>query len=467
VLALQDILPVRNMTVGQRRAHDGHWPQLVVWLFFSVLPLSLAAQENATDAVDAPVAAPSAAIITRIEFVGNRVTEPRIMLQEMLVKDGDVADPSLIERSRQAIMDLGLFVSVRAALETDEDGAAVLRITVKEKYYILPVPKLNRDEQNRFNPGAELTLNNLAGLNQTLKLRYETQVADGLSGGNIKTTSLGYAYPRVLGGQYLFSTDISQSHAPAELVTDGVLESLYELQAWTASVQVSRWIAPTGPSRGWQVGGGLVWRHNNYDYVSYAQTDTFQNSQAVGVTVLGQFLDVHDYLYSRGGVQYGYTGEYGMPLLGSDTLYTRHAFFYRRYILLEGRPHENIDIQALLGLSSGDMFSGDTYAYGIGGSRNLRGYASGSITGNAYTVFNIQYLRPFFGYYPLRGVVFLDIGNAYPSNDQLHLGDLKWSTGLGLRFRLKSFVNIELRVDVAYAYDTGQVKVIAGTKEAF
>jgi outer membrane protein assembly factor BamA len=364
-------------------------------------------------------------------------------------------------------MDLGLFVSVKAALETNEDGA-VLRITVKEKYYILPVPKLNRNEDNNtYSWGGELALNNLAGLNQTLKVRYESQQADALSGGKTETSLLSYDYPRVFGGPYEFRTDITQVRTPAEVVTNGVLESLYELQGRTVSMQVSRWLAPIGPSRGWQVGGGLVWRRNNYDYVDYAPTSTLQDSQAVGVSVLGQYVDVHDYLYSRSGVQYGYTGEYGAPLLGSDTLYTRHAFFYRHYILLDGRPHENFEFQSLLSLSSGDVFLGDTYAYAIGGSRTLRGYTSGSITGNAFVILNVQYLRPFFGYYPLRGVVFVDIGNAYPSNERINLGDLKWSTGLGLRFRLKSFVNIELRVDVAYAYDTGQYKIIAGTKEAF
>jgi len=63
--------------------------------------------------------------------------------------------------------------------------------------------------------------------------------------------------------------------------------------------------------------------------------------------------------------------------------------------------------------------------------------------------------------------VFLDIGNAYPSNEHIDLGDLKWSAGVGLRFRLKSFVKIDLRLDVAYVYETGEYKVFLGTKETF
>ena len=454
------------MTAGTHMAGSGRRLKLLLCLISVTLPLPLAAQNDVEKLDRLPAIAASSAVIARIEFAGNRVTQPQILLQEMLVKEGDVADPALIERSRQAIMDLGLFVSVQAVVEPGDQGS-VLRIFVKEKYYILPVPRLNRDEDNNFSVGAELSLDNLAGLNQQLKIKYETDEATGLSGGQIDTHSLSYNYPRVLGSTYLFRTDISQQYSPVEVVTGSVMSSLYEKEAWTASLQVSRWINRTGPSVGWQAGAGMVWRRNTYDYVSGTATDTFLDARAVGFTVNGQFIDVRDYLFSRQGLEYGYNGEFGAPALGSDTEYTRHEFFYRKYILLEGRPHENIDLQARLGLSSGDIFPGDTAAYGIGGSRTLRGYDSGSFPGNAFVLFNVQYLRPFFDYYPLRGALFLDVGNSYPSNEEINLGDLKWSVGIGFRLRLKSFVKIDLRVDVAYAYDTGEYKLFAGTREVF
>ncbi len=455
------------MIASARRAGGDLWFRQAICLVCLVLPLPLAAQDDVKEAAGSPAIATSPGVITRIEFSGNRVTQPQILLQEMLVKEGDSADPALIERSRQAIMDLGLFTSVLAVVEPGDDGS-VLRILVKEKYYILPVPKLNRDEDNNnISIGAEISLDNLAGLNQQLKIKYETDNATGLSGGQIDTHSLSYNYPRVLGSAYLFRTEISQQRLPVEVVSGSVLSSLYEKEAWIASLQLSRWLNRTGSSVGWQVGGGMVWRRNNYDYVSETTTDTFQDAQAVGLTAHGQFIDVRDYLFSRQGLEYGYNGEFGAPVLGSDTRYTRHEFFYRKYILLEGRPHENIDLQARFGLSSGDIFPGDSSAYSVGGSRTLRGYASGSFPGNAFVLFNVQYLRPFFGYYPLRGALFLDVGNAYPSNEEINLGDLKWSVGIGFRLRLKSFVKIDLRVDAAYAYDTGEYKFFAGTREVF
>jgi len=44
--------------------------------------------------------------------------------------------------------------------------------------------------------------------------------------------------------------------------------------------------------------------------------------------------------------------------------------------------------------------------------------------------------------------------------------DLKTSIGVGLRFNLKSFVKIQLRVDFAYALN-GNKKIYAGTTDVF
>ncbi len=454
------------MIAGARIAVGNLWFRQALCLTWLALPLPLAAQVDAKETEGLPAIAISPGVITRIEFNGNRVTKPRIMLQEMLVKEGDIADPALIEQSRQAIMDLGLFISVRVAVEPQADGN-VLRIYVKEKYYILPTPKLNRDDDNNISLGAELSMDNLAGLNQKLKLRYESEDSQGVSSGKITSSLLSYSYPRVQGGPWLLHTEVTQTYSPAEIVTGSTLDSLYQREAWTAAVQATRWLDPQGQSHGWQLGGGLVWRHNAYSFVEGVQTSVFQDSQAVGVSLIAQRIDVRDYLFSRSGKEYGYSGEFGIPTLGSDTSYTRHEFFHRTYLLLDGRPHENIDIQGRLGLSSGDIFPGDTYAYSLGGSKTLRGYKTGSTPGNTYILINAQYLRPFFGYYPFRGVLFLDIGNAYPSNTEMHLGAIKWDVGIGFRLRLKSFVKIDLRVDAAYAYDTGEWKIFAGTKEVF
>lgn len=434
------------------------WSLAVVGMLMGA-PMADAQDDDEEEGV--PSIASRGELIQAIEFHGDKVTRHQILLQEMLVQVGDVADPVLIEQSRQAIMNLGLFTSVVATTERREDGV-ILHFHLKEKYYILPVPKLNRDDYNNISYGAEISADNLFGLNQQLKLRYEADNATTVTEGEITNYLLAYAYPRVLGSAWSLATEAVLVRQPVESSS-----SVYEQDAWSWAFRLSRWLNRRGPSRGWQVGSGLVWRQNSHEYRAGPATNTFIDASAVGVPLSVQFINVNNYLYSRGGVDYGYIGEFGAEVFGSDTHYNRHELYYRRYYLLKGRPHQNIDLQWKLGLSSGELFPGEAYAYTLGGSKSMRAYERNTVNGNAYMLINLQYLTPVFGYKPLRLVAFTDIGNAYPSNTEMHLGKMLWDVGVGFRLRLKSFVKIDLRVDAAWNPETGDTTVFAGTRDIF
>ena len=224
-----------------------------VWIFCALSTLAGAMEDT-----QAAPAKEVSGVITAIEFTGNKVTRAQILRQEMQIKEGDVADPVYIELSRQAIMDLGLFTSVRAYVEPRAEGV-LLRIAVKEKHFILPVPKLNRDDDNKFSYGAEFSFDNLAGLNQKLKIRYETEESDEVPDEKIDTNLVSYSYPRVNGSAWTLGAEVSQTHAPVRDPALGIA-LVHKRDAWTASVQASRWLVESGPSQGWQFGTGLVWR---------------------------------------------------------------------------------------------------------------------------------------------------------------------------------------------------------------
>jgi outer membrane translocation and assembly module TamA len=80
---------------------------------------------------------------------------------------------------------------------------------------------------------------------------------------------------------------------------------------------------------------------------------------------------------------------------------------------------------------------------------------------------NTEYLYPLSGYPQLRGVAFFDAGNVYPGPMEMDLTKLHTGAGLGLRWKVQSFVNVTLRVDVAYGLDTGEQFTYAGTSVPF
>lgn len=410
-------------------------------------------------------AAQAAGVISDIRFVGNRHTQPRILLQEMVIRAGDPVDPERIEQSRQYIMDLGLFKSVDAALIPDATGA-VLEITVSEKYYVIPVPKLDRSPDGDVSYGGQLTVDNLFGLNQRLRLRYEAERGCCENQRTVNTFSVQYHYPRVAGSDLGLAVSLSHEATPtADLDELGGVLSEYQENLDSASVGVSHWLGKDGPSSGWSVGLSTFWRHLTYIHQGGAALAEGPE-KAVGVTLSVGYSKVHDLLYSREGLEFGFNTEQGLEAMGSDTPYSRNQLYYRQYRPLGEVPHTNLDLQIRLGTTGGSVPI-DEFPYGLGGSRELRGYEKGSLEGRSFFVANVEYLRPLFGHPAARGVIFSDIGNVYGDNRLVDLGDMEMSAGIGLRYKFKAFVNLQLRADWAYAVGLAERKFYIGVKNTF
>lgn len=398
--------------------------------------------------------------LAEIRFVGNEVTRPEILLQELSIHVGDVIDLARVEESRQAIMDLGLFKRVDAQVLPGEAGP-ILQFTVSEKHYVLPVPRLNRNADGDISYGVQLRLDNIGGLNQRLRATLEQEtVAD--SDEDRQELRAEYHYARMAGTPY--SLDVDAANLRQELVveTDGVETARYRYDARSAGFLVSRFLNVEGPSRGWRVGGGLIFNHNVYEHLEGAP-GLYENDNSTSIRGTASYTDVRDLLYSRAGVSYGY--DLLMQIPGSWELHdpALHRFHYRRYMPIADRPHHNFNMQLQLGFSH--EYDGDPYVLGSG--TTLRGYPRNSVTGRSFALANFEYLAPLPHTRSLRGAVFLDVGNAYPTSWGVDLTRLKASIGLGLRWRLKSFVDVSLNVDFAYAINEAESKTYASSKDAF
>jgi outer membrane protein assembly factor BamA len=398
--------------------------------------------------------------LTEIRFVGNEVTRPEILLQEMSIHVGDVVDPAGIEDSRQAMMDLGLFKRVDAEVLPGETGA-VLQFTVVEKHYVLPVPRLNRNADGDISYGVQLRLDNMGGLNQRLRATFEHETpADGEE--DRQEMRVEYHYARVAGTPY--SLDIDAANLRQELVveTDGVETARYRNDARSVGFLVSRFLKVEGPSRGWRVGSGLIFNHNVFEHLE-GTPGLYHNNSATSIRGLAAYTDVRDLLYSRTGVSYGYDLLAQIPGSWEFQDPALHRFYYRRYVPIPDLLHHNFNMQLQLGLSH--EYQSPPYA--LGGSTTLRGYPRNSVIGKSFVLANFEYLAPLPRTRSLRGGVFVDVGNAYPTSRGIDLTDLKTSIGLGLRWRLKSFVDITLNVDFAYAINAAENKTYASTRDAF
>lgn len=410
-------------------------------------------------AVSASGAAQALPTVVEIRFVGNEVTEAVVMRQEMVISEGDPADPKRIERSRQAIMNLGLFQSVSTDL-LQAEGGVVLVFTVVEKYYILPLPLVDAQPDGDYSYGAEIRFDNLFGLNQRLKVSYEN--VDSVNGDEELRRELGvdFDYPRVAGTNYSLGVR-SQLNRNEFSSPEEIGNGRYLLEFREVSFGFSRWLQRAGPASGWRAGAGMGVEQRDFTHLS-GEPGLYEDDQVVSVSGSVGFFEVQDLGTARRGYEYGINSALGVPEFGSDDDFTRNQFFHRRYRHYSSGA--NLNSQFRPGFANGTKFGG--VAHSLGGDNTLRGYDSDVVEGNALLLLNLEYLQPLFRIRGLRGVVFTDIGNVYPGVLEIDLTDLRSAVGAGLRWQLESFVNVTLRVDAAYGAG-GEVFVYANTSRPF
>ena len=112
-------------------------------------------------------------VIDSISFEGNRITRPEVIRRELTLGPGAQADPAELERNRQAVMDLGLFRKVEVQSNSNADGTVALVFRMKEKRYLLPLPRIDTNSDGDVSYGAQLRWSNVGGRNHRLNLTVE------------------------------------------------------------------------------------------------------------------------------------------------------------------------------------------------------------------------------------------------------------------------------------------------------
>lgn len=403
----------------------------------------------------------TAEVLQDIRFVGNDTTRPEIMLQEMTIEVGDEVDVARIEESRQAIMNLGLFKEVSAELQQEVQGT-VLLITVDEKWYILPIPRVGAKPDGEADYGLELRLDNLFGLNQRLKLLYLNKESLTDDKPLKREMSVGYTYPRMFGTPYQLDASAGVVRQKIKLLEGDVETGSYLYDNKTLKLGLYRWHNERGPSRGLRYGGGVGLQRHDYSELVGSASDYADRDNAYLNGVI-EYVDMQEEKYRRKGEVYGYNVEVGMPQWG-DYSYHKHLLSYRRYLPLD-KSRANLNYRIQLGLANSAAFGGQSYA--LGSSTSLRGYEGDYVTGNAMALVNVEYLYPLTGSRQLRGVVFVDAGNAYPGVEEADLLDLKAAVGLGLRWKFQLFVDVTLRADFAWGLESKEQMTYLDTSTVF
>lgn len=385
----------------------------------------------------APASAQAVPVVREIAFEGNDTTQERTMLREMSIKVGEPADPRVIERSRQAIQDLGLFRSVEITQQAAVDGVRLV-VTVREKYYVIPAPRVDTNSDGQYAYGLQLRWYNAFGLNHTAKATLKYQNRQQAGRGTALDFDASYGAPFLFDSPYGLELSVSRSAEPVEAALP------YDEIHLGARAVVSRKIANGhAASQGWRVGTGLQWQ----DQATRGEGAPAASGMATALVLNGGYSDVRFNLYSEEGQRVSMEAQSTLDNASSDYDYTSVIADYDGSWYVGAAPHQSLALFAEAGAYHGGP-DGGAQPYQLGGSGDLRGYRHNFLDGDTYYYAGAEFLRPV-GWDWLRGVAFFEAGNTFDGDSNASLEHSYADVGLGLRLRATWFVRFELNVGVA------------------
>ena len=401
--------------------------------------------------------------IISIEIEGNEKTVEQVISQELVIKEGEEFDPEDIELSRQNIMDMGLFRSVEATTIRTPEGVEVTFVVDEKRFWYL-VPVFSRGSDGDITWGARLQMDNLFGKNNNLTLRAKEKQFKDTDIQTERTLELEYGYPRIFGSVYDFGVQFDYDEADIE-EKRGTLQGDYYRERFSVGFKIFKWLTTTGPSKGYRMALGV--RSDDYDHEYLGGdpglfTDLRVNSLITGV----EYIDVIDHGAYRSGLHYGFQAEAAASAFGSDATHGLLNMFYRKYTPLDPDKRSNLNIQGRFGNMTESIFGDSTFQ--VTGGSSIRGYRRDSIEGDTFYIANFEYLRGIRNRENLRWAGFVDIGNAFEDLTEFSFSDPKVGAGVGLRWKIRSFVRTDLRLDIAQGLGSdGDTRVYAGTRATF
>jgi len=396
-----------------------------------------------------------------IAFAGNRVTKPQVLLREIDQQVNQPCSIDLIVDSTQSIMDLGLFSTVLADLLM-VDEQLQLRFTVKEKLYFLAIPRISRTSDAELRGGLQLRFDNFLGRLHQMRITSEKRQEDDGDGPGGYVHSLDYSIPRFFGSDYGLGFELASDRRKVDLALNGTEFGSAQSETQTLGLVANRWVNESSGIQGLRYFFGFRFRQRNLELLS-GETGPYKDGTDVLAIVGAEHKQLHQDLFRRRGTVLGGSLSFANKSTGSDFQYTRADIYAAAYLPLS-KGIRNINVRGRLGVSDGAAFGESSYS--IGGGELLRGMQTGHTSGDVMTVLNVEYLHAWFDYPQWRWVVFGDVGNVY-KRSEVRLHKLRARGGVGLRWKLLSLSNTDLRVDVAWDAQRERVQTYVSSNLTF
>jgi len=411
--------------------------------------------------IDVTIVEGQRSVVAEIAVDGNRKTSERLVRGQVELSPAQPLDLAVLARSRRNLYDTGAFSIVditRDAIEasaTDQDDKPIrVKVSMREVQPFQLRYGLSYDTEGGLGGILDFSIRNSLGKARVFGAqgRYDSEIHEGrvyVSQPSLRT------WPRKTTASVYFREDLN----PPTEQTDP-----FDISRQGASIQQEM-----------RFGKVYVW---SYGY-RYERATTLEPSLGEGVTETVRVTPLSgtitretrdEVLDASKGTFLAQALAYSPGWLGSDRPYVKYYAQYFHYFPL--RPEKPVPftgeiLRARLVFATGVRvglargLGGDvptSERFYAGGSTTLRGFEQNAVGpigannvpagGNAVVMFNNELRVPVLR--RLDGVVFIDVGNVYPTIGDFSLTDLRESAGIGIRLRTPWVL---LRSDYGFVLD--------------
>lgn len=389
--------------------------------------------------------------IERIEISGNSKTQDKVIRRELVIHEGDLYSHSRIEASRRAIFRLGFFKDVKVEpRKGTADDASILKFTVAE------------GSTGTFNIGAgystvenlvaqlQVTQQNLFGRGQTLMLQ-------GQLSSLRQYFSLRFVEPYFFDTKWYFSFSLYNSIYAFESFNrntmGGSLTWGYALSPlWRVFLTYTlEDVEINTSSSGVLLGSGSRLTIPSTAFVANLFKDGITSSMRASIT-----YDKRDNRqFPTKGAMHSLSAEFARPEFGSQNVFDRYRAFSRIYFPLL-KPFI-FKMNAEIGLITSTDAAGVPIfeRFFLGGINTIRGFRPYSLGpriqvpvspdpnaalfsfrkgGDKSLVFNWELEFDILKAMMIKGVLFVDAGNAYDDDENYSLTKMRSAWGFGIRW---------------------------------
>lgn len=399
------------------------------------------------------------AYIGRIDIVGNTLTRDRVVRRELVIQEGDRYSTSKIKASLRYVQRLGFFEDVNLREERSQQDRSLvdLQIEVTERPTRTLQVGAGYSSYDGIMANAQVSENNLFGRGQNLSFMLNWSK-------RTRNFEISFLEPRLAGSRWQLNVSLfNRRYVYPQFRRDSLGATVGVGYLLTRELTLTL---------GWRV--ERINASASDDSIFVSAIYNAGNQLSIGPTA-GLFFDSRDdRLFPTRGMYHGVRGELSDSIFGAQQNYVKARAFTRFYwepLWDNWVIRFNAELARIYSTRSGEA-TPITERYFLGGSQTVRGFdnftlspcetrARGNdpgggticdeIGGHKSLHFNLELEFPIVQSFGLRGVVFMDAGNAFGLRDNLTMKPdfmvkradreaeygnvLRTSVGFGVRWR--------------------------------